>query len=206
MQLPPPRVSRCQHAMTWLAGGFVAALVIAVVALGVYPAWGHMLYYHPANDALWRALPAQCVHLNTPHLLMNLAALLGAALIAGYLHSLSRLPGALLTSAVAVGLGLQMETPPLSWYVGMSGALYGVFVWLALEAVRQADSWHLKLTAFIIGVGTGAKALLGIGGGMLLANASVAQGAHLYGYLGGLCFACCTALSAHYQRRSARPQ
>lgn len=203
---PQTPARRDPHFTTWLAGSFVAALVIAIVVLGADPAWEHRLYFHPASDALWRALPAQCVHLNTPHLLMNLAALLGAALIAHYLHSLSRLPGALLTSALAVGSGLQWETPPLAWYVGLSGALYGVFIWLALEAVRQTTAWHLKLTAFVIGIGTGAKALLGIGGDMLLANTSVAQGAHLYGYLGGLCFACCTALFAHFQRRLARPE
>lgn len=204
---PPSKTARRNHrTMPWLAGGFVALLGIAAVVLSGYPAWGRLLYFRPASDALWRALPAQCVHLNTPHLIMNLAALLGAAVVAAYLQGLNRLPGALLMSALAVGIGLQQETPPLAWYVGLSGALYGVFVWLALVAAGQTESWRLRLAAFVIGAGVGLKAWLGIGAGALLAGAAVAQSAHLYGYLGGLCFACCTALFARYQRWRTRPE
>lgn len=196
-----------QAAATWhtrFGVGVLGGLCLAMLAIGFNPALAARLYFHPAYDPVWRGLVAQLVHLGTPHLLMNLLALL---LLAGMAHGIGRLgalPGCLIVSALAVCLGLQSETPALAWYVGLSGALHGLAVWLALELAWQTPSRPVRLAALLICAGLAAK--LGLGArGSLFANLPVAHGAHLYGFIGGLCHALGTALVRAWRRRSRRP-
>ena len=151
----------------------------------------------------WTALTAQFVHLDARHLGANLIALalLGwtasridsggtPALHSGHPRSLYHAPTsaglqALTGALAAVALGLWIAPGGLTWYVGLSGALYGLFAYLAL-----ALGGHRGVT----GIG-----YLLYAGGWIKVGLDLAQGpgaigalglptapiAHLYGYLGG---------------------
>lgn len=187
-----------------LGVGILGGLCLAMLVIGFNPALGARLYFHPGHDPLWRGLVAQLVHLDTPHLLMNLLALLALGWVANCIGRMGALPGCLIVSALAVCLGLQSETPALAWYVGLSGALHGLAVWLALELAWQTPSRPIRFAAVLVCAGLAAK--LGLGArGNLLASVPVAHGAHLYGFIGGLCHAAGTALIRAWRRRSRRP-
>lgn len=143
-----------------------------------------------AGSAYWRCLSCHFVHLGGWHLTLNLAALFSLAVIA---HSQARgegvalgFAGALLMGMLGVCLGLAWRDAGVSWYVGLSGALFGVYAWAVLEMASMGDwrgriAWGLYLAGLI-------KALLdaqGPVGAPGLAGIPMAPPAHLYGFLGG---------------------
>jgi len=201
---PPPISARFSISpSTGISLAFLLGIALAIVLWGVYPAYATQHYFHPATDSLWAGLLAQLIHLGWPHLLLNLATLLGLCVFAQLLGRLNLAPLALILSAIAVSRGLQLETPPLAWYVGLSGALYGVWGWLALELARQSQARVMRFAALSICALVGAKAIFGWDWGSqdLLNGMPIAHSAHLYGYAGGLCWAACSSLFAYFWRR-----
>jgi rhomboid family GlyGly-CTERM serine protease len=185
-----------------LAGLTTLLLAVAMALFTVWPPLA-ALRYAPAHDPLWRGLLAQLIHLGSPHLLLNLCGLAACALIARRSGALASMLGALVLSAVAVALGLRWDQPPLTWYVGLSGALYGVAAWLALAHAHWLAGAGWRLLAVTCCAAVGVKAAIGLvvpaGPGTWL-GIPPAPTAHLYGYVGGLIFA---ALWGAYVRRRA---
>lgn len=84
-------------------------------------------------DGQWgRMLTAHVAHLDARHLLFNLLGLVVIAelLLEGW--RLSDLWSLLLASALGTSLFLWVGEPGLRWYVGMSGALHGLWAGAAL--------------------------------------------------------------------------
>lgn len=168
---------------------FVGAIAVVSVALHFTPDARLLFGWRAAPDAspVWTMLSSQCVHLGRAHLLANLGALAMLVVVAHQLGQLARLPLALLASLLAVAVGLIAGPWPVAWYVGLSGALHGVFAALALELALRAGparwlGWGLLLGAGVklaveLDAGTGHVGALGI---------PVAPPAHVYGYIGGL--------------------
>lgn len=151
-----------------------------------------------AGGESWRCLTCHFVHLEGWHLFLNLAALSILAAIAQF-HG--RQGGvaqgfsvALLAGMLGVCLGLGWRDAGVNWYVGLSGALHGVFAWLVLDMAMEAASprhWRRRLAwgLYLLGL---VKALLDAGtpvGAPGLAGIPMAPPAHLYGYLGGTLWA-----------------
>lgn len=153
------------------------------------------LRYRPGVDSLTGSLLPQLVHLGTAHLLLNLSGWLILALLAWQSGKAAAALAALATSMFAVALGLSLETAPIAWYVGLSGALYGVFAWLALAYARQSP--RLSSAGIAICVLLGVKLLAGLwlamGPGDWM-GIPPAPTAHLYGYAGGLIWAACESI------------
>lgn len=169
----------------WLA---VAVLMTVLQAL---PAdWRAMLRYD--RDALatgqaWRLLTANFVHLGWRHLLLNLAGFLLIGWLFAEETSLLSWLGVLLVCCMASSLGLYWFAPEITWVVGMSGALHGLFVFGAV-------SWLLH------GYRAGWGLLLGVCGKLYweqssgavplsvdIVGGAVVTEAHLWGAIGGLC-------------------
>ncbi len=65
-----------------------------------------------------------------------------------------RLPLLLLLLGSAVGLGIWWWCPQTQWYMGLSGALHGLFVWGALQDIRyRRHSGWLMLAGVAIKLG-----------------------------------------------------
>jgi rhomboid family GlyGly-CTERM serine protease len=144
--------------------------------------------------AYWRCLSSHFVHLGGWHLTLNLAALFTLAAIA---HFQARGSGvalgftvALLAGMLGVCLGLTWRDAGVSWYVGLSGALYGVYAWVVLEMASprsQLPNWQGRIAWGLYLAGL-IKALLDAQepvGALGLAGIPLAPPAHLYGFLGG---------------------
>lgn len=141
----------------------------------------------------WRCLTCHFVHLGAWHLFLNLAALAGLAAVA----RLRSAPGAavgfaaaLLAGMLGVCLGLNWRAEGVTWYVGLSGALYGVFAWTVLGLAGWRH-WPGRAAWAIYLLGL-AKALADAGmpvGAPGLAGIPLAPSAHLDGLLGGTVWA-----------------
>lgn len=155
-----------------------------------------------ARGELWRLLTGNFIHLGWMHLARDLA---GLALIWVYFGPMLRERtwfALLLTSALGSTLGLYLLDPSIHWYVGLSGALFGLF---AAGAVAEWRSSRVRAVVMLaamaallaytglIGPLPGEEA--GLGGHVVVA-------AHVYGALSGLAFMLC--LRGLPRRRLAR--
>ncbi|MFQ3197842.1 MAG: rhomboid family GlyGly-CTERM serine protease [Paraglaciecola sp.] len=139
-----------------------------------------------AKHQWWRLLTANFLHTNLNHLLLNLAGLLLLwALHGEYYRSKQYL---LLFAFCALGssIGVYFFAPRLDWYVGLSGALHGVFLWGAFKDIQyqRRSGWLLIIAVWVKIIHehyAGASAEIAD-----LINASVAIEAHLYGALSGM--------------------
>lgn len=132
----------------WTWPGAVAALALLAAAFG-----------EPARAALrwqrelllaepWRLLTGHFVHLDWPHLLLNLAGLAVLWALVGDTLSARRWTLVALAGAAAIGAGLLLA--PVGWYVGLSGVLHAL---LAAGAVALWPAWRtgaIGLLAFLV--------------------------------------------------------
>ena len=133
----------------------------------------------------WRLLSGHLVHLSWFHLQDNALALAALWFLfyrfsAGLLFLFE-----LLWCCLGVGVGLYFFSPEVAWYVGLSGALHGLFVLrvcLDVHSNRRVKGVLLVLLAIKLAVEQGYGSWLdsrSIGG-------EVVVDAHLYGALTGL--------------------
>jgi rhomboid family GlyGly-CTERM serine protease len=99
-----------------------------------------------ASGQLWRLLTAHGVHLNAPHLLLNLVGLfLLAELLWDELPVLHGL-GLILVSSAGISALLWWLHPELTWYAGMSGILHALWAGCALDGIVQPKDRSASLT------------------------------------------------------------
>lgn len=166
-------------------------LILAVVCLLLFLAGESvtdlLAYDRYALESLetWRLITGNLVHTNIYHLLLNLA---GLALLWA-LHGEHYRPVTFLKlfvwCAMGTSLSIYFLSPQLIWYVGLSGALHGIFVWGAcMDILNKVRSGWLLLA------GVAAKIVFEQTQGSSedvasLIGASVAIDAHLYGAVCG---------------------
>lgn len=150
--------------------------------------WVHDLAYQRhiiLAGEWWRLLTGGWVHSNHIHLVMNLLALaLLWLLFVPARHPWRRL-GELALLVVWVDVSILLFDPDTRRYVGLSGALHGLFVWGCLRelAAGRRSRWFWLL-------GLGLKLVWDLshpdGVTAALIETRVHAGSHLYGSLGGL--------------------
>jgi rhomboid family GlyGly-CTERM serine protease len=171
-------------ALRWRVPLALAALLVSLQAAH----WRHALEYRRAavlRGQLWRLVTGDVVHLGWAHLARDLGGLfLIWALVGDALDERSWL-WVLGTSGLAVGLGLLAFSPELSWYVGISGVLFGLLCAGALCQLRQRPIFAgvlllgmISVVAWTLSTGALPSETVGLGG-------KVVPQAHLYGVLGG---------------------
>ena len=166
-------------------------LAILTLPLGVlHEAVNPSLQYDPQairSGEIWRVLTAHIVHLSAIHAALNLTAL--GLMIYGFGQSRSTpsLAFCALISALTISLSLFFWQPQVSYYVGLSGVLHGLFLFMLLPLCSQKKplAWFaLALLAakllyeFWQPAGSAATEQL-IGGPVLTV-------AHWYGAMGGM--------------------
>lgn len=135
----------------------------------------------------WRLFTSNLVHTNYPHLFLNLAGIwISAFLFMDYIS-----PKAYLASVafliVSVGLGIYFFSPVLTWYAGISGVLYGIFLVGAYYSILNRDYFTgiplltlipIKIIWDLLHGGSkSSEELIGV---------PVATEAHLYGMIGAV--------------------
>jgi len=136
--------------------------------------------------AIWRLISGQLIHLNPPHLLMNLAGLWLIWLLfftreSSIATCLYRLPGILLLTA----LGLWVWSPEVAWYRGLSGALHGLLALGLLRQWRDQPTFHSLLLALLIGKIVWEQTSGPVPGSEDWISGRVIVDSHLYGSVSG---------------------
>jgi len=147
----------------------------------------HMRYDREAILAgeYWRLVSGQFLHMTWTHLALNLAGLFVIWALFKDILSPVMWWSLLAGSIAGVSTGLLVFQPSLEWYVGLSGALHGLFAGGAVCALCL----HGKRGGVFLGVLVGKLVYEQLSGPLPgtaeLSGAPVITVAHLYGAVGG---------------------
>lgn len=180
-----PRIAaELSHWSTWLIIGLVLFFSLAtrsqveMLSLARPPVFA---------GEWWRVFTSQIVHLSVNHAGLNAAGFFIVSYSFKQDVSPLREIVALLFSMLAVGLGILYLNPEILWYVGLSGAIYGVLVHHLIVGSRRTPVISCGFLLFVVSKVIYEQWFAGpdraiesfIGG-------QVAEDAHLYGTLMGI--------------------
>jgi len=152
---------------------------------------------------LWRLLTGNLVHLGWPHLWLNLAGLALVWLLFYQAFTLRAWTVISFGSALAVGAGLLAFDPGLQWYVGLSGALHGLFVAGLLAALFSGHRAEWLLLVLFAAKLTWEQLVGPTPGTAQLAGGNVIVDAHLFGTIGGAIVAGIVLMVRRHRHRNA---
>ncbi len=165
----------------------VVGVISLLLAFGGEPVALLLRYERSAvGEGEWlRLIAGHWVHLSWSHALLNIV---GLALVAALFHARAGWLAwwaAFGLSVAVIDAGFWLINEDLSWYVGLSGVLHGLFVFGALAEWRQGER-----TGLVLLIGAGVKLGFEQFVGAVPFTAAAAGGpvvvdAHLYGALGG---------------------
>lgn len=153
------------------------------------------------NGQWWRIVTGNLVHLGYSHLLLNLA---GLAVIAFLLSPAMRIRDWVITGIVSmlgVGFGLLIFDPHLIWYVGLSGALYGLLLGGAIALFRYDRLMAILIGGYTVGKIVWEQINGPVHSSELLSGGNVIVNAHLYGMIAGGVAAGALTLLKHHRAR-----
>jgi len=164
--------------------------VIAWIGFTAILQWlgkGYFRYDSDITSSLefWRLLTGHWVHLNWTHWLLNS---LGFVLLVALLRIRWRISywiKVIIIHSLLISIAMLFLNPQLNWYVGFSGALYGLFMLAAIINIKK-DKLMSVLIIAIISLKIGAEQFYGstVSTEKLL-GAPVIIDAHAYGFLVG---------------------
>ncbi|GBE11486.1 rhomboid family protein [bacterium BMS3Bbin12] len=175
--------------MNYVFPGLLLALTVVLQAFAPHTTLA--LRYDRAAVAggeVWRLITGNLVHLNWPHLLLNLAGLVLIWVLLAREWSFRFWCAAFLICALAVGGGLFAFDPALQWYVGLSGVLHGLFVIALLTEPHLRWFERVGLLAALAAKIAWEQFHGPTPGVTELIHGAVVVQAHLYGALGGAVF------------------
>lgn len=161
------------------------SVVIVIIAMGGDSISLFLRYQSSllVKDEYWRFITAHLVHLNWTHLMLNLLGLWVVWWLVG--NALKQYQWALiiLILAFTITLGLNLLSPAVEWYVGLSGILHGMLVVGLIVEIRSRPVVNLFILVMVIG-----KIILENTGVSLTAymGLPVVADAHLYGVIVGV--------------------
>lgn len=153
------------------------------------------------NGQWWRIFTGNMVHLGYSHLFLNLA---GLAVISLLLASAMPMRHWVLTGVISmlgVGTGLFLLDTHLIWYVGLSGALYGLLLGGAIALYQQDRAMAVLIGGYTVGKIVWEQINGPVRSSETLSGGNVIVNAHLYGMLAGGTTVIVLLLLNLYQRR-----
>lgn len=134
----------------------------------------------------WRLVTGHLVHLGTSHMLLNVAALLLLWWLVGAGLSVASWLLVVASSLAFIDAGLWFLDPHLSWYVGLSGLLHGLFAAGLIVRFRIAPVESLLLAGLLAAKIMFEQLFGPLPGSEASAGGAVIVNAHLYGAVGGV--------------------
>jgi len=179
---PPPINIIFQFALP-----LVIALLVMGLALGGESATLLLRFERVGiqNGEIWRLLTANFVHLGWSHALLNIAGLVLIWLLFGQRFSQTGWLIILISSLMGTTLGLLLFNPTLIWYVGLSGALHGLFIAGCVAEIKLKYRMGIALLVILIGKILWEQFQGPLPGTSDAAGGPVIVDAHLYGALAG---------------------
>ncbi|MDC8831203.1 rhombosortase [Alteromonas sp. chi3] len=189
----------------------VGPIILALTAIILFFA-GTTIYDLLAYDRYalqsmetWRLVTGSLMHTNGYHLLLNIVGLALLWALHGEHYQPLKFIKLFIWCSLGTSVGIYFYSPTLIWYVGLSGALHGIFVWGAcmdlLNGLRTGGLLLAGVTAKLAyeqyqGSSADVASLI---------DAQVAVDAHLYGAIsGGILFLLMWLFTRAVGRLSAR--
>ena len=169
----------------WILSAIVGVTCIAFQVLGLEKLLRFGRSEILESDQWWRVLTGNLVHLGYPHLLLNLAGLILITLLLAHALTARQWAFTGLCSMLGVGLGLLIFDPQLSWYVGLSGALYGLLLGGAIAEFRNHKPIACLIAAYTIGKIIWEQLYGAVESSEAITGGNVIVNAHLYGMVAG---------------------
>ena len=141
-------------------------------------------YHAISQGELWRLLTGQLIHINFTHFLLNIIALLLLYLIAYRLKVINLFWEVMLWCWLFTGLALFFIFPEIVWYVGLSGLLHGVALFLILYFTKNVN----KLFGLMFLIGFIVKLIFELNTTFSNMDFIVINQAHLMGSLSSLVY------------------
>ena len=133
------RSLRRRPLVNWLMPVALACLMLVLQA-GGEPVYEALRYERTAvGGQPWRLLSAHAVHLGWAHCLMNAGGLALCAALAAGTRSWRAWAAAIAVLALGVGVLLLVASPQTKNYAGLSGVLYGLFIWVLAPRAWRGD-------------------------------------------------------------------
>jgi rhomboid family GlyGly-CTERM serine protease len=137
----------------------------------------------------WRIVTGHIVHLGWMHFFLNLAGLALIWLLFGRIYTALQWGIVVLACAVGISLGFMFMHPELTWYVGLSGVLHGMFVAGAVASLFAGNRAEWLLLGLLIVKMVWEQLRGSLAETEHLIGGLVIVDAHLYGALIGLAIA-----------------
>ena len=169
----------------WILASIVGVSCIAFQALNLDKSLRYGRAEILDSGQWWRVLTGNLVHLGYPHLLLNLAGLILITLLLAHALTARQWAFTGLCSMLGVGLGLLIFDPQLSWYVGLSGALYGLLLGGAIAEFRNHKPIACLIAAYTIGKIIWEQLYGAVESSEAITGGNVIVNAHLYGMVAG---------------------
>lgn len=157
-----------------------------------------------SDGEIWRILTSQLVHLNINHTMMNLVGYLIISVSFRVEITPKREAIGLLICMLGVGLGIYWFNPEIAWYVGLSGAIWGMLTHYLIIGWRRAPMLSLLFGGYMV-VKTAYEQVYNDPDSVTsqMIGGSVAVDSHLYGIITGMAIGLLTLLWRHQQRHPA---
>ncbi|MBE1301272.1 MAG: rhombosortase [Alteromonadaceae bacterium] len=178
-------------ARTQWTGPFCLLLCAFVLELSPLFTYEHLAYHRDsiATGEVYRLISGHLLHTNFIHLLLNTGGVLLLWLLHGDFYRTTSYLAQFLFFALLCSAGLWFFSTDMQWYVGLSGAIHGMFVFGAVDDIKRkiSSGWILLLGVVIkivLEQTQGASESVAV-----LIDANVAVDSHLYGAIAGLMLA-----------------
>ncbi len=151
----------------------------------------------------WRIITSQFVHVGFNHALLNIVGYL--IISAAFREEISAKEEmiSLGTAVLGVGLGIYLLSSDIHWYVGLSGAIYGILAHNLIVGWRRSQILSIFFAVFLVGKFIYEQFIAGpdtVTASFI--GAQVAIDSHLYGAVIGLCSGLVSLLVFHRHDRS----
>lgn len=175
----------------------ITVLAVSVLSFALQFWQPQFIYIREAvsQGEVWRIVTSQLVHTNWPHYLLNISSVWLFAFLFYTTINFKTFTINLFLLIIAVGVCIHLWEPNISWYAGLSGAIYGLYLIGAYSALKSND--------YLVGIST-AVLIIGkvcfdhwfgpIQDNSKLIEARVVTEAHVYGVCSALVLICSDAL------------
>jgi rhomboid family GlyGly-CTERM serine protease len=149
----------------------------------------------------YQAITGHFLHTNFLHLLFNLLGLILLWALHGDDYDTALYLAKFILVSAVISVCIHLFSPDIVWYVGLSGAIHGVFAW---GCIRDLENKLLTGWLLIIGlfIKVGNEQIFGAGELMPnLIDADVAIDSHLYGAIAGFAIGILSLLKRHFSKK-----
>lgn len=181
----------------------VVMIVICLTTLLPTPAIQSLALVHDkiSNGEIWRIFTSQFVHLGFNHTVLNLVGYLIVS--ASFREDITPKEEmiTLMISVLGVGTGIYLFNPEISWYVGLSGAIYGILTHYLIIGWRRSAILSAFFGVFLLGKFYYEQFIAGpdtVTAGII--GGAVAIDSHLYGAITGLITGIISLLWLHKEK------